>query len=70
MEVARKDCFLPSRQKIHLSDKVDDYLSLFKSNKAEGKNYIHEVLTSDWQPLPEVAYDCLPTLFSSKCHGF
>ena len=47
MEVAREDCFLPSRQKIHLSDKIDDYLSLFKSNKAEGKNYIHEVLTSD-----------------------
>ena len=42
-----EDCFLPSRKKIHLSDKIDDYLSLFKSDKAKEKNYIHEVLSAD-----------------------
>ena len=66
MDIARSECFFPSQKQIHLADKINSSLTMFKSSKAEGLNYINEILRVDWQPMAPITYDCLLKLFNSS----
>ena len=70
MDIARSECFLSSQKRIHLAGKVNTYLTMFKSSKAKGLNYIDEILKAQRQPMPSIAYDCLLKHFATKCSGF
>ena len=70
MDIARSECFLSSQKRIHLAGKVNTYLTMFKTTKAKGLNYIDEILKAQRQPMPSIAYDCLLKHFATKCSGF
>ena len=70
MDIPRSECFVPSQKQIHLADKINTYLIMFKSSKAEELNQINEILKADWQPMPTIAYNCLLKPFPTKCSAF